>query len=356
MANVSKKRRVLAILLPSVGGGILLIALLVASYFLLFNVKRDGFHYKWVRGGYTVLAYEGSETHLSVPDTLNRRPVIRIEERALAGHSSFVSVTVPDTVEEMGFAMLEGCTQLETLTLPFVGDTREEAEYTHIGYLFGTEDRRENDELVPHTLSAVTVTGGKLGASALAGLRGLKTATVGDGVTALGGSVFEGCVMLETVTLGSGITAIGDASFAYCVNLTSIEIPATVSKLERSLFEGCVKLETVTLHEGLAAIGSYTFKNCAAIAEITLPKTLVSIDTCAFYNCSNLNDLVLPESVSRIGALAFQGCNRMRNVEIEGESKWRMSGSDSVIYPTNGRTVSYYLRYEYCAETWRRVQ
>ena len=58
---------------------------------------------------------------------------------------------------------------------------------------------------------------------------GIKTVTIGDGITSIGDAVFEGCSGLTELTLPNSVTSIGGYAFAYCSGLSKItslaEIP-----------------------------------------------------------------------------------------------------------------------------------
>ena len=352
----NKKRRILLIAIASVVGVLLLGTMVILANTFLFNVKRDGVHYKWVRGGYCVVGYEGEGGDVVIEETLNKRPVIAIGEYAFENQVTITSVTVPNSVKSMGFGAFDDCMGLVSLTLPFVGDSASEPTYTHIGYLFGGPDHRDNDCVMPRTLVSVTVTGeAPLGAAAFLSCRYLTDVTLGDGVSAVGNSAFESCIALVSVSFGKGVTAIGEAAFAGCTALVEIDLPDAVERLENATFKDCSSLQTVWMPENLKFIGTSVFYECTVLAEFEIPAGVVSIDTFAFRNCRRIRKLVLPASLERISAFAFEGCRYLRDVTFEGDAQWRISGSERVFVPLDGSEAAAYLRDTYLTESWRRV-
>ena len=51
----------------------------------------------------TITRYSGKETHLTVPESIKGMPVVAIANDAFEGCSTLMSVTIPDSVERIGF-------------------------------------------------------------------------------------------------------------------------------------------------------------------------------------------------------------------------------------------------------------
>lgn len=90
--------------------------------------------------GATVTGYHGSATVLTIPDTLGGYPVTSIGYEAFAGCINFIDVYVPDSVTYIGRGAFAGCASLETIRLPFVGETKEPHQYYYKG---GNEKYKE---------------------------------------------------------------------------------------------------------------------------------------------------------------------------------------------------------------------
>ena len=146
-------------------------------------------------------------------------------------------------------------------------------------------------------------------------------------VTAVDEYAFQQCSGLTSVQLPASITKIGVCAFYYSTSLKSVNIPdavtdigdwafqrsgietATIPKgileLKSAVFSGCQALKTVTLPEGLTQIGTSTFQDCKSLEAVTLPNSLTHIGNLAFSGCAALKTITVPEKVSRIDDKAF---------------------------------------------------
>ena len=74
----------------------------------------------------------------------------------------------------------------------------------------------------------------------------LESVTIPDGVTKIGAEAFNSCASLKSVTIPDGVTAIGDAAFVCCESLESVTIPDSVTEIGEEAFF-CCALESVTI-------------------------------------------------------------------------------------------------------------
>jgi hypothetical protein len=75
--------------------------------------------------------------------------------------------------------------------------------------------------------------------------------------------------------------------------VTSVEIPATVTDIERDAFKGCTRLESVTLPDGLMSIADGAFERCTSLTNVVIPATVTNIGYFAFRDCLRLADVIL---------------------------------------------------------------
>ena len=97
---------------------------------------------------------------------------------------------------------------------------------------------------------------------------------------------------------------IGSETFRYCTQLTSIEIPATVTKIGNSAFVDTA-IKTIKIPSGVTEIEDYLFSGCTNLENVELPEGILSIGRYAFDNCSSLSSLKIPNSVERVEYDAF---------------------------------------------------
>ena len=110
-----------------------------------------------------------------------------------------------------------------------------------------------------------------------------------DSVEVLGLDSFYNCINLEEVVISntSSLKEIGYGAFTYCHKLKTLNIPATVTKIEESAFIGCTALDNITLPASMDVIPSHLFKDCESLKEFH-HGTLKTIEKYAFYNCRSL--------------------------------------------------------------------
>ena len=178
---------------------------------------EDGFRFFWDGEAGYLVAYLGSETELTLPDSFtayNGTEVTsyQIYERAFCGRDDLTAVTIPDSVTSIGRYAFHGCTSLTSVTIP-------------------------------------------------------------DSVTSIGDYAFWKCTSLTSVTIGNGVTRIGDSAFCGCTSFTSVTIPDSVTSIGRSAFSRCTALTSVTIRNGVTSIGSDPFEECGSLTSVTFEGT-----------------------------------------------------------------------------------
>jgi hypothetical protein len=198
----------------------------------------------------TITGYTGKGGAVTIPSTINKKPVKVIGNKAFRDCSSLTSVTIPSSVTSIGEGAFWACGALTQVTIP--------ASVTSIGnYVFYE-------------------------------CSGLTSVAIPASVTSIGNEAFSGCYGLTSITIPSGVTSIGNAVFSRCSGLTSVTIPATVKSLGTYAFFNCRQLTSITISEGITSIGDYAFQLCDSLTSVTIPSTVTSIGDLAFYWCKNL--------------------------------------------------------------------
>lgn len=76
----------------------------------------QNFTYKLIEDGtYCVMAYQGDEETVVIPDNQN---ITILYDDLFKGHAEITSVHIPDTVTDMGEFIFDGCENLRHITLP----------------------------------------------------------------------------------------------------------------------------------------------------------------------------------------------------------------------------------------------
>ena len=105
-------------------------------------------------------------------------------------------------------------------------------------------------------------------------------------VATIGANAFAGC-KVKTLSLSEGLTVINGSAFLNH-QLSSVVLPSTVTTLGSSAFSIArpdlpKTLETITLNDGLTSVGSTAFGYCAATV-VRIPATVTTLNKGAFKN------------------------------------------------------------------------
>ena len=78
-----------------------------------------------------------------------------------------------------------------------------------------------------------------------------------------------------------------------CKALQSIDIPGSVTTIEKWAFLGCKALKSVTLPNGIQEIGLGAFWRCTALQSIDIPANVTTIGKVAFRKCTGLKTVTV---------------------------------------------------------------
>ena len=118
----------------------------------------------------------------------------------------------------------------------------------------------------------------------------IKSISIPNGIQTIGSDAFYYCENLQTVNIGEGLKTIAESTFTYCP-ISTIQLPQTLTTIERYSFEYCKSLKTVNLPARLQTIGFEAFHDCTSLEEIRIPSGLQSIGDYAFSGCTSLKDI-----------------------------------------------------------------
>ena len=82
--------------------------------------------------------------------------------------------------------------------------------------------------------------------------------------------------------------SIGERAFLGCSSLTSINIPNSITDIEKYTFGNCTSLESVVIGEGVNYISQSAFHGAKKIKSITLGSKVSCISNDNFFNCEDL--------------------------------------------------------------------
>ena len=258
-----------------------------------------------------------------------------IPNRAFEDCTSLTSVTIPNSVTEIGFYaffntgwynnLADGILYLDNCCLGYKGNKPT-------GSLSLTEDTR----LIAN--------------SAFGDCTGLTSVTIPNSVTSIGDYAFQNCTGLTEVTIGNSVTSIGRGAFRNCNNLKSVinlsnltlskgssdygyiayyanKVINVITDPNASTVEDFVFYKADNVNILVAYLGNATklilptdfngenyeidseaFMDCTGLTEVSIPKSVTSIRSHAFYGCSGLTSLTIGSSTTWIGDKAFYNC------------------------------------------------
>ena len=179
-------------------------------------------------GTIEITRYKGSADRLAIPAKIAGKTVTSIRYSAFYSCDSLTSVSIPDSVEQIGTNLFVGCSKLKTISvypdLPYFA--------TIDGVLF----RKADKALISYP----------------AGISS-STYTIPQGITAIGDGAFSSCSSLTSVSIPDSVTSIGDCAFGSCTSLTSVSIPDSVTSIGDYAFDNCPNLTLTVPRNSYAA-------------------------------------------------------------------------------------------------------
>lgn len=201
--------------------------------------------------------YEGTDTNIVVPDTIDGRKV------TVLGNSTFQyctqasdieSVTLPDSLTTIEKNAFYNCEKLKSVTIP--------QNVSSIGLAAFVEGLSESslteikvDPENPYFSEKDGVVFSKDGTKLIV----FPSGRSGD------------------YQIPDGTVSVGDYAFYYCVNVSSITVPGSVRSLGEGTFGNCSSLTKAVLNEGLEEIGEYAFQSSSGIRDIIIPASVKSV-------------------------------------------------------------------------------
>ena len=221
---------------------------------LVAKWEKEKFRYVENDGEITITAYIDSATDVIIPAKINGKPVTAFTTETFKNNTWITSVSIPDSITNIGHSTFHGCSSLASITIP-------------------------------------------------------------DSITNIGYSAFDGCSNLVSITIGKNVKSIGDSAFRDCNNLTKVNYLGTIDSWVEIEFDGIYfnTFRSYTSNPLYYAKNLYINNNLVTEINIT---TATKISDYAFYNCNSLTSVTIGNSVTNIGISAFYGCSNLISIAI----------------------------------------
>ena len=268
-------------------------------------------------------------TSVSIPNS-----VTEIGTGAFAECTGLTSVSIPNSVTSIGRNAFSGCTGLTSVTIGNSVTLIDDDAFRGCTGLTSVS--------IPNSVT-------EIGTGAFFDCTGLTSVTIGNSVTLIGNVAFQGCTGLESIVVEDGntkydsrencnaiietisnmllvgckstiipndVTSIGKRAFFNCTGLTSVSIPNSVTSIGKNAFYDCTGLTSVTIGNSVTLIDDDAFRGCTGLTSVNIPHSVTSIGWDAFYDCTGLTSVTIGNSVTSIGFMAFCGCDGLTSVIV----------------------------------------
>ena len=233
-------------------------------------VVHAQFTFTITNGVATITRYWGTNSFVTIPSTTNGYPVTSIGNDAfnVQGPGEIMnSVTIPNSVTNIGDEAFAGCYNLTNITIP-------------------------------------------------------------ASVINIGNEAFAYCSSLTNIAIPASVISIGNEAFANCTHLAAITADTNntvyssvagvlFDKSQAALIEcPAGKVGNYMIPNTVAGIGNWAFETCSSLTNITIPASVISIGTNAFQYCSALTNITIPAGVTNIGYETFKYCARLTAITV----------------------------------------
>lgn len=187
---------------------------------------------------------------LVIPSTVRSQgvdyTVKEIDAHALQGCEGLRSVTIPSTIERIGFGAFSACTNIDSILF----EPTTTATPLAIGAYAFYRCRQMRKISLPQRVY-------RLGAAAFEGCAAVNTLEMPAGLDTIHERTFYGCSLLHTVTLGSVVRSIGWQSFYGCNVLDTLRVNALMPPTLHVLSFDSTGLQRLVVEVPCGAVVAY---------------------------------------------------------------------------------------------------
>ncbi len=318
------------------------------------DTSSDWNYYVLDDGTALIMGYNGTETDLVIPSTIDGYDVTVIGMEAFLHCQSLTNVTIPDSVTIIQVDAFSDCQSLTSVT---IGDSVRIGDdaFSDCRALTSITVSRDNQNYSSQDGVLFDKNKAKLIDYPVGNAR--KSYTIPDGVTSIYDGAFEYCLNLTNIKIPESVEEIGSSAFFGCQSLTDVTIPERVTDIGSYAFGDCMGLKKIIIDENnpnyssldgvlfdknktkliqypagttkatyifpnsVTSIEMAAFSSCNSLTSITIPERIKSIPNGTFANCINLAKITIPVNVTYIGGNAFYKCTNFKDIFYGGSKE-----------------------------------
>ena len=305
-----------------------------------------------------LIHYSGISAEVIIPEFINVDgediPIKNISDKAFYGNKMVNSVTIPNSVTQIGESAFVDCSYLETINieensqlakicsnafkncysltsiyLPLSVTIIESNAFYNCSditiYCAAStepEGRQSNwNNYRPVVLNSYRGIHGNLNGLEYLAFNGEEETPY---ITITGYDGLDNEVNIpETIKVNDAditVKSISDRAFYENSTISSVFIPSSVTTIGESAFYNCTNLSSITIGENsnLVEIGEAAFSNCSSLISFSVPDSVIEINNRAFYYCFNLKtvNIGFDSNLNKIGDRAFDSCGNLESIFI----------------------------------------
>ncbi|MBR1392268.1 MAG: leucine-rich repeat protein [Ruminococcus sp.] len=249
----------------------------------------------------TILKYSGSDTKVTVPDTLGGMPVTIISSNAFADNAKITEVTLPASVESIRTDAFKNCPALTKLVL--------EGQHVSMSYSCGAGILDSEDYSKTNKSFRIYGRYNNYSSKNYAEEYGFD-------------------YIVTDVFMSGDFEVVYDDSYntpylhiiGYKGSDSVVTVPAKIDGIPVSMvaydtFGSNESITELIFEEGIREIyGSYNL--LPNLKKVTLPGSQMYLSWNAFSGCENLEEVILGDGIENISYMAFSGCPKLKKLTV----------------------------------------
>ena len=120
---------------------------------------------------------------------------------------------------------------------------------------------------------------------------------------------------MKEFTVPANVKTIGKQAFHYAKDLNTLNIPATVDRIENNAFEGA-GISQFNISDEVSSIGKLAFYHLDNVTEIKLPNSLTTLEDTTISGCKNLEKVTFGSNLTKLPNRLISSCPSLETIII----------------------------------------